>query len=819
VKPVYDAKENAINITVRGLVDFLYRGGDIDLRFGSEFVTAEEGRRTHRSTEDDTNDNYIAEVPLFCEIEYGGIKYRLSGCADGIERGGENTYDTIEEIKTVVRPFFGGAERIPPAHVAQGVIYAYMWCLQSGGESAAVRITYAPKNGGRLRSFVCLFSFSELEARTRGAVALYARWAQYYIAREKSLQSEIKSLRFPYGNIREGQTDFMTAVMRAARLKRRVLIQAPTGTGKTMASLYPAVKAIGAGLVDRIFYMTAKTPARIAAEDASSILLSKSPSLRGITITARERICPHGGFSISGLAGVRCNPDACQFAKGHYDRAHAALFELITKTGVKCHLTASVISECAARHKVCPYELSLDASEMCDIIICDYNYVFDPRVYMRRHFDKNEDNAALRYIFLCDEAHNLPDRVREMYSASLSLTDAETLLSVLPPDADAARAVAVSLVDALRALIPLCSDNVTLDSEGYKRGYYISPEPIQELTLAVKEAHTTAEYYLRRSWRSGISDPARIVAALEPIARFVSILRCYDRRHTTFVELSGDDVACRLICLDASAHLNERFSRATATVLFSATLEPPDYFLRVLGCDGADTLELPSPYDPENVCIVAADKISTRLQDREASAMSIAEMIYAVAKAKTGNYIVYTPSYNYMTTLLDIFKHRYPDMETFSQSRRMTEEQKENFLAKFTPTPAQTKVGFCVLGGIFSEGVDLPGERLSGVVIVGVGLPQITAEGNLLRDYYEGVCERGHEFAYMFPGMNNVLQAAGRVIRSENDRGVILLIDDRFSQPEYKALFPSHWRNLRYVGDIRALRLILRDFWAGAKDE
>lgn len=819
MKPVYDAKENAINITVRGLVDFLYRGGDIDLRYGSEFVTAEEGRRTHKSTEDDTSDNYMAEVPLFCEIEHGGIKYRLAGCADGIERGSEHAYDTVEEIKTVVRPFFGGAERIPPAHVAQGVIYAYMWCLQSGGESAAVRITYAPKSGGRPRSFVCLFSFSELEARTRGAVALYARWAQYYIAREKSLQSEVKSLRFPYGTIREGQTDFMTAVMRAARLKRRVLIQAPTGTGKTMASLYPAVKAIGAGLADRIFYMTAKTPARIAAENASVTLLSKLSFLRGITITARDRICPHGGFGKSGLAGVRCNPDICQFAKGHYDRAHAALFELIVKTGAKRHLTAAVITECAARHRVCPYELSLDASEMCDIIVCDYNYVFDPRVYMRHHFDKNEDSAALRYIFLCDEAHNLPDRAREMYSASLSLADAEALVSALPAEADIARAAAVSLADALRALIPLCSDNVTLDSEGYKRGYYISPEPIPELSFAVREAQVAAEAYLRRSWRRGGTDPAKIIEALEPIARYVSILRCYDKRHTTFVELSGDNVDCRLICLDASAHLNKRFSRASATVLFSATLEPPDYFLRVLGCDGANTLELPSPYDMKNVCIIAADKISTRLPDREASAQSITEMIYAVARAKTGNYIVYTPSYNYMTTLLEIFSHRYPDIETFSQSRRMTEGQKESFLASFTPTPTQTKVGFCVLGGIFSEGVDLPGDRLSGVVIVGVGLPQITAEGNLLRDYYEGVCERGHEFAYMFPGMNNVLQAAGRVIRSEHDRGVILLIDDRFSQPGYKALFPSHWRNLRYVGDTRALRLILRDFWAGAKED
>lgn len=818
MKLMYDAKENAINITVRGLVDFLYRG-DIDLRYGSEFITAEEGRRTHKSTEDDTSDNYIAEVPLSCVIEYGGIKYRLSGCADGIERGNEHTYDTVEEIKTVVRPFFGGAERIPPAHVAQGVIYAYMWCLQSGGESAAVRITYAPKSGGRPRKFVCLFSFSELEARTRGAVALYARLAQYYIAREKSLPSEIKSLRFPYGTIREGQKDFMAAVMRAARLKRRVLIQAPTGTGKTMASLYPAVKAIGAGLVDRIFFMTAKTPARLAAEEASAALLSKTPYLSGITITARERICPHGGFGTSGFFGVRCNPDACQFAKGHYDRAHAALFELIAKTGARCHLTAAVITECAARHKVCPYELSLDASEMCDIIVCDYNYVFDPRVYMRRHFDKTEENAALRYIFLCDEAHNLPDRAREMYSALLSLADAETLVSALPADADVARGAAVSLVNSLRALVPLCGDNVTLDSEGYKRGYYISPEPIQELSLAVREAHITAEAYLRRSWRSEGGDPARILAALEPIARYVSILRCYDRRHTTFVELLGDDVTCRLICLDASAHLNERFSRAAATVLFSATLEPPDYFLRVLGCDGADTLELPSPYDPKNLCIVAADKISTRLPDREASAESIAEMIYAVARAKTGNYIVYTPSYKYLTTLLETFNYRYPDIETFSQSRRMTEVQKESFLANFSPTPTRTKVGFCVLGGIFSEGVDLPGDRLSGVVIVGVGLQQITAEGNLLRDYYEGLCERGHEFAYMFPGMNNVLQAAGRVIRSEHDIGVILLIDDRFSQPEYKALFPSHWRNLRYVGDTRALRLILRDFWAGVKDD
>ncbi len=805
----FDRETKTVTVPVRVLVDFVCRGGDIGGRSG---VSAAEGSSAHKNAEDGSF-GAMTEVPLECDFAHGGITYRLVGRADMIIPGDP---DTIEELKTTASTFVGGTGNIPEAHIAQGVLYASMWCRGTGASSAAVRVTYVPKKNGRRRSFECVFSAQELMAEAGALIARYARWAELEIRRGSERGSAVKAIRFPFGKPREGQVEFMEAVIRAARRRGRALIQAPTGTGKTMAALYPAIKSLGVGYTDRIFYLTPKTSTRLAAEEAAGLLMASCHPLRSVTILAKERVCPNGERL---RAGEVCSAESCEFARGHYDRVGEALWELIGKLGEGRHIGAEDIMSMAGKHRVCPYELSLDAADLCDIIICDYNYVFDPRVFLRRFFDDAayNEHKGERYMLLCDEAHNLVDRAREMFSATLSRSEVEAALSFAEKESELHDALS-SVLDEMKKLHALCPD-VTRGEDGSESGCYVGREPFAALaSVAAKAADECGReaFFLRRSENVDEAKRARSLSSLRrSLSDFAASADGFDKRHTSYIELSGGDLRVSHLCLDASAHLAGRLGRASSTVMFSATLEPPDYFARVLGLGDCDTVELPSPYAEDNLCLLAADKISTRMGDREATAVDIAAMVYAVAMAKTGNYICYLPSYKYLETVADVFRRRYAsgEVDVVVQEKRMTERERERFLSSFTSSPARSRVGFAVLGGVFSEGVDLPGDRLSGVVIVGVGLPGLSSETNLLRDYYERVCERGYEFAYVFPGMNKVLQAAGRVIRGEHDRGVVLLIDDRFATRDYTSLFPSHWRGMRYVGDLRSLGGALRAFW------
>ncbi len=814
----YDHDTNTVRLTVRELTDSVCRGGDIGGGYG---LTAQDGELVHKRIADDAASDVLTEMPLECEFLIDGVKYILSGRADLIHTG--DKVDVIEEIKTVSGTFYGGADRIPLSHISQGILYAYMWCRSEFKEAATVRITYEPKNEGRARSFECGFDVSELKSETNKMLLRYSKWAKYRLKREQNLKKElISQLRFPYSDVREGQRDFMTAVVRAARLGRRALIEAPTGTGKTAASLYPSFKALGASYIDRVFYLTQKSSTAESAEKALDIFLRELPSVRTITVLARDRICLYGRNTL--YPGSYCSADFCPRAKGHYDRVDDALSELIIKRGSGRHITSAAVAEIAEKYNVCPYELSLDASELCDVIVCDCNYVFDPKVYFRRYFADGDENThkSEKYLFLCDEAHNLVDRASSMYSASLKLSTAEKLRDLTDGVDPELTEALTALSDGIRGLRSLASETITEASDGSESGYAIKSEPQTALCALAKSAGELCGRLLREiRCEKGVDDTKRrkyrkISQLYAELSDFASSADVFDKHHVTFVEVFGGDIQCRHLCLDPSAHIDKSLSRAHAAVLFSATLQPPDYFMYSLGIGKkGDSLELPSPYDVDNLCIMAADRVSTRLADRENTAGQIVEMISALAEAKTGNYICYLPSYKYLTLISDAFipVSRSLGFEVTVQKKSMSETEREEFLSRFEPSPTRSHVGFCVLGGLFSEGVDLPGDRLSGAVIVGVGFPQISAELNLRRDHFDAMCERGHEFAYMFPGMNKVLQAAGRVIRGESDRGVVLLIDDRFGLSEYRALFPDHWSKLRYIGDVRSEKRILSDFW------
>lgn len=611
---------------------------------------------------------------------------------------------------------------------------------------------------------------------------------------------------FPYASMRDGQEELIRAVYSAIRRGNRLFAQAPTGIGKTMSTLYPAVRALGNGHIDKIFYLTAKNSTRREAFRAAGDLFRAGARLRTCVITSKEQVClcERAGKTVR----ESCNPFDCPYADGYYERAPQAVMALLSRQN---GYPRSLIVEVAKEYKVCPYELSLDLSEKCDLVICDYNYAFDPVVYFRRYFGE-ERTIEGRYAFLIDEGHNLADRAREMYSSSLTRNHVRTLCDLLPEEDLHLRKVLNAYVEVFDRLRLLCDETLTKREDGEETGFWMS----KEAPAFLDDALAAAEAALKDWLRSAAEHPfkSKISELYGEIRKYRLLRGYYDEHFLTMVRVQAYDIEVRLYCLDPSNILDELLSRAKASVVFSATLTPLDYFVEVLGGGKhAETLSLPSPFPQENLCVAAVDTISTRYESRDSTYRSIASLIAATVSGKRGNYIVYFPSYAYLEKTAEAFKARYPKVRTVVQERRMTQREKERFLDAFVDD-GKLRVGFCVLGGSFSEGVDLPGGRLIGVAVVGVGLPGLSEEGNILRDYYENRTERGYDYAYTFPGMNRVLQAAGRVIRTDTDSGVVILIDDRYAQPLYRTLFPLHWNGLQYAGNSASLAEIVRRFWA-----
>ncbi len=630
------------------------------------------------------------------------------------------------------------------------------------------------------------------------------RDAAFEIARvEKRLPSMAKVV-FPYPNVRDGQRDLISAAYKAIRGGYRLYACAPTGIGKTVSTLFPAVRAMGEGFCDKIFYLTPKNTAALAAADAAERLAKEGADLRVLLLSAKERICPHN------LLCREIGGERCPLSRSAPTREDEAALELLDSGKTTVDLT--LLRQVGEKHKVCPYELALRYAEYADVVICDYNYLFHPRVAIRRFF--SEPGA---WCFLCDEAHNLIDRARELYSLDLPLT----FFDAFRPASDANPALKGALKETserVRAILyPLVADTVEQDAEGIKRGFYRQrdlPEGLLDaladfcdVCLAVLE-----EKKLPPDLLVGLRD------ATYDLAEAVAKLARYSSRFVSFITLYGDALAYRALCLDPSEILSSRLSLGRSAVLFSATMTPTAYYRNVLGGRATDDeLDLPSPFDPSQFSVAVLDRIGTRYSEREDTLKAVARAVLTTVKAKPGNYLVFCPSFAYLDRLSDEVGRIAPGLEIVKQSRRMDRRERQAFLDRFSEDNRRALVGFTVTGGIYGEGIDLVGRRLIGAVVVGVGLPQPTPENEAIREYYDDTLEAGREYAYVYPGMNRVLQAAGRVIRTESDRGVVVLIDDRFSEPVYRRLMPNHWRGLKYVGDLPSLSHLLGRFW-GRRD-
>lgn len=789
----YNADACCIELSVEELCAMAHLGGHLTTkRSVRKFRRADQSKmKIERETGCET------DVFLRNTMTYHGITYTVEGRADAViesrglveevklSRAGYVREDAHSRLR-VLAYFFAVSHELPRVTLRMRFYHA---------EKEAVRDVENEMTTADLYSFyAALLDRIEPEARD-------------LVRRAEERLPSVEFLRFPYPNPREGQTELAESVFRAIRRGKRLFAEAPTGIGKTMSTLYPAVKAIGAGHCDRVFYLTAKASVRREAFAAAAKLYEAGSRLRTVMLYAKEQMCAHPDGCRNGAVS-RCEPESCPFARGYYDRAPAAVRELLS---ARHGFPQSIINEVAKKYRVCPYELSLDLSQHCEIIICDYNYAFSPDVYLRRYFDAVEGERG-EYVFLVDEAHNLPDRARDMYSVRLEFAPVEALYARIDPITDSdLEALIGGFVMQMRRLGALCTENRVKHEDGSESGYYLNRAPLSTIVGAADDLRRALDAFLKKTPTHPLA--LELQELLSALRRFVSLSEYYDERFLTYVQLVRGALALEIFCLDPSGVLQSAMGRARSTILFSATFQPLEYFMDLLGGKGAKTLELPSPFDSENLCVTVANGVSTRMEDREKSYRKVANLIAAAVSAKAGNYIAFFPSYDYMEHVHAQFTQRFPRVEVLLQHRGMSRHEQEAFLAGFRADEDKMRVGFCVLGGSFSEGVDLPGSRLIGVIVVGVGIPSLSDERNMLRDYYENKCEQGYDFAYTYPGLNRVLQAAGRVIRREEDRGVVVLIDSRYAEEPYLHLYPTHWKNICVAGNAAALAHRHQEFW------
>lgn len=764
-------EKERIKISVRNLVEFILRSGNLDNRRTSaaDREAMQKGSRIHRKLQKQMKASYKAEVPLKWEEEYSDFIIEIEGRADGIINDEEAC--VIDEIKGVYRDLYFLEEPVP-VHKAQAMCYAYFYASQKKISKIEVQMTYCHLETEEIKRFREEFSFSYLKKWFEDLLSEYYKWANFQYQRRIERRSSMEGLEFPYP-YRKGQKELVSGVYHTMRTEKQLFIQAPTGIGKTMAAIFPAVRAVGEGHGDKIFYLTAKTITRTVAEEAFSILKEKGLSYKTISITAKEKLCL--------CEETDCNPEKCPYAEGHFDRVNAAVFEILNEKDT--YLREDLLEQ-AEKHRVCPYEMCLDISSWVDAVICDYNYVFDPNVYLRRFFG---DGVKGDYLFLIDEAHNLVERGRKMYSAVLCKEDfLETAKIVKEHSAK------------LYKILKKCN-RLMLE---YKRecDECTVMENIAGLSLQLMNLLGEMENFLEKEHEEKVQK-----AVLEFSFSVRHFLNMYDIADENYVIYSHYDDEQRflitLYCVNPKRNLQECLNKGRGAVFFSGTFLPLPYY-RSLFSERRDDYAIcaSSPFLRENLKLLVACDVSSKYTRRGVSEYEkMAEYIYELAAGKQGNYMVFFPSYRMLEDIYEIFRNkteeRQFEVSCILQSSNMTEQEREEFLEAFQENSAKTLIGFCVMGGIFSEGIDLTGERLIGAAIVGTGLPQVGCEREILKNYYDEKAQNGFAYAYRYPGMNKVLQAAGRVIRTKEDRGVVLLLDERFLQREYLELFPQEWQS------------------------
>ena len=742
----------ALTLPIRRLVEFLLRTGSIDSRF-TGFDRALEGARLHRKLQRAAvkeYPDYQAEAALKQDYTCAGIAYTLEGRADGIFTDKDGT-PTIDEIKTTTLPpeFITGEQS--PEHWAQAQIYAAIYARQQGLPAMRVRLVYYQVDEDLEFTFNHDYSADALDAIVTDLLTQYAPWAKRSAEWQRMSRASWQALPFPFASYRPGQRAMMNAVYKTCTEGGQLLCQAPTGIGKTMSVLFPALKAVGEG--GPIFYLTARGTTRAAAENALTLLRAADPDLklRSVTLTAKDKIC---------LQEHReCTPEACPYANGYYDRVKAALWD-----GLDTHaLTADALQALANKHKVCPFELGLDLSLWCDVVVGDYNYLFDPVVHLMRFFETAGD-----YLFLIDEAHNLPGRARDMHSASLCKSVFYDAKKRLGKGKSSLKNALTKVNNIFIEWRHRCEE--ILGDSRFGRTYF-EKSRAEDFDRALTKLCEPLEIWLDEHRDPGETHDALLQLYFD-IRAWLRVADTFDNHFVLQISAVGSEVRAAMLCLDPSDFLAADFAKGRAAVLFSATLAPAGYYKDLCGLSDARAVALRSPFDPTNMGLWCARQVSTRYKDRADSIAKVSDLLAVMTAAQPGHYLAFFPSYSYLQQVWEDFTARYPDQPTLCQESAMDEGQRTEFLAQFLARDGKPLLGFAVLGGVFGEGVDLTGESLIGVAVVSPGLPQIGPRQEQLRDYFEETRGAGFDYAYRYPGMNKVLQAAGRVIRTPLSCGV-----------------------------------------------
>ena len=781
----YSEKKTQLHISVRNLVEFIFREGDIDNR-SSRAMSADammEGTRIHRKIQESMGKEYQAEVPLSLVVEGDLYELTVEGRADGIFT--EDGKCFVDEIKGMYRrvelfenPVF--------VHRAQAMCYAYIFALQNNMETIGIQMTYCNLETEQTKYFREEFSFEEIKKWFDDLMEEYGKWATFQCEMKNQRQASIKELGFPF-EYRPGQKKLVSDVYRTIMRQKLLFMQAPTGVGKTISTIFPAVKAVGEELADRIFYLTAKTITATVAKETFALLEKNGYRAKTIQITAKEKLCP--------CDEMECNPVTCPYAKGHFDRVNDAVFDLLHR----CEMIErdDILSQ-ADRYTVCPFELCLDTASWCDNIICDYNYVFDPNVYLKRFF---QEGIKGDYIFLIDEAHNMVERSRQMYSAQIYKEDFLTVKRIMK---EHSRSIEKALEKCNKILLGMkreCENYTVYDTLG-------------NMVFSFMRLMTLLDEFLQKA--NEFPGKKDVMDFYFELRNFLNIYDLVDEHYVMYSELEADGrFMLKLFCVDPSLNIQKRLDKGKSAVFFSATFLPVNYYKSLLSTKKDNyAIYADSTFDSKKRLLAMATDVSTRYTRRSRSEYErIAGYINAVVTQKTGNYMVFFPSYKMMNDVADIYCEKYADeTELMLQKNNMSEAEREEFLDRFSEESDRTLVAFGIMGGIFGEGIDLKNDRLIGAIVVGTGLPQISNERTILKDYYDAENGCGFDYAFRYPGINKVLQAAGRVIRTTEDTGVILLLDERFWQREYDLLYPREWSD-RKPCNIANVGKLVADFW------
>lgn len=792
-------------LSVHDIVDVLLRKGHLDNRIFNQ-SSMQEGTRLHALYQREQEDGYFSEYPLHMTFRQEEYVYNVSGKADGVIFNEKGNTATVEEIKTTVAELDEFIHDHGQWHLGQAMFYAYMLAVEKNLPRVEVLMTYLKQQNYKISKQIRQsYSRKELETFVLDLILRYTRFEKKVQRFKKERNDSCKGLAFPFSDFRDGQKKMMDFVSKAAEEQKKVFIEAPTGIGKTISVLYPNLLLFGEGKLDRIFYLTSKNSIKTVAMNTMELFHQKEAKVKAIEFTSKEHIC------FNDKKG-HCNPDECPFARHYYDKLFDSIFDALELYDT---LSRKNIESICYQREMCPFQFQLDLSQFCDVLVMDCTYVYD---YHDRLGLNEGALSKTRACLLVDECHNLPDRVRDMYSIEIPFSlfkDALSLvgyqeLSVLNQD--------------IRAMLKELEDLPTeMESDEEKKERIHILEKIPETFLDSLYDFSEDMKYILKKYPLLVSDDLLDffyqVNSLYYLGNLIN-----DEEHSasflTYLHLDneGNLYSIRIANLNSRGIIRQYSEFFTSVVYFSATLSPKDYYIDLLGGkkDEDDFLFLPSPFPKENRKVFVDYRLSLRYRDRDQTLFHVFSLCKAAIEGKKGNYFIFCPSFEYQERLNDFFlQDPIEDSDVILQGRSMSENKRDEFLSCFDGNNTKTTIGLLVLGGVFSEGIDLLGDRLIGAIVISVGIPQVSFERNHIKKYYdeENEGQKGFSYAYVYPGINRILQAAGRVIRSEHDKGFILFIDSRFCQSQYQQVFEELYPDRERVISSSQVRTQLKLFW------